>query len=373
MTGADSASSVRWGRARNGWVTRPHGNLTEVTRSLRRLAEALAVAGPARAQFVDRFDGPSIPLDPEALDGWSFFTGDGEATIDLRTDGQGHASVVVDATRDRRNIWWALIKRRVSEPLDLALLRRVEEEPGARAHFTISRPVLQRLVDGRTLGLAVRPLGAVVASFFRQYQKKGHGKRLIQACLDDAREARMKGVATVARERPWLASRALFVKNGLEVVDTAPPDYELLVKKLDPSAPTPFAVFAVIYDGELLADHHISARRFGTLMDRALARRSGQTGRSEAARSGRGRLRPGDAVAPSRHRSTGATSCPKPSPREPGSAPTKCSTASERAAWVRSIGPATPVSAGRWPSRCCIRTIPSCCAGSTGRPGPRPP
>jgi hypothetical protein len=41
----------------------------------------------------------------------------------------------------------------------------VEEEPGARTHFTISRPVLQRLVDGRTLGLAVRPLGAMVASF----------------------------------------------------------------------------------------------------------------------------------------------------------------------------------------------------------------
>jgi hypothetical protein len=41
----------------------------------------------------------------------------------------------------------------------------VEEEPGARTYFTISRPVLQRLVDGRTLGLAIRPLGAVVASF----------------------------------------------------------------------------------------------------------------------------------------------------------------------------------------------------------------
>jgi hypothetical protein len=41
----------------------------------------------------------------------------------------------------------------------------VEEKTGARTHFTISRPVLQRLVDGRTLGLAVRPLGAVVASF----------------------------------------------------------------------------------------------------------------------------------------------------------------------------------------------------------------
>jgi len=37
--------------------------------------------------------------------------------------------------------------------------------PGARTHFTISRPVLQRLVDGRTLGLAIRELGSVVAAF----------------------------------------------------------------------------------------------------------------------------------------------------------------------------------------------------------------
>jgi GNAT superfamily N-acetyltransferase len=177
-----------------------------------------------------------------------------------------------------------------------------------------------------------------VWTFFRKYQGKGRGRQLITSCLDDARKAGMKGVATVARERPWLAGGALFVKNGFEVVDTAPPDYELLVKKLDrsapnprfrgdwarrlkkygsgltiiraeqcphsirfaekvaataeasfglkprmvtlrtfreaQSAPTPFAVFAVIYDGELLADHHISARRFKTLMDGALARKS---------------------------------------------------------------------------------------------------
>jgi GNAT superfamily N-acetyltransferase len=176
-----------------------------------------------------------------------------------------------------------------------------------------------------------------VWTYFKQYQNKGQGKSLIQACLDDARKAGMKGVATVARDRPWLAGSALFLKHGFEVVDTAPPDYELLVKKLDPSAPnprfrgdwgkrlkrygsgltiiraeqcphsirfadkiaaaaeasyglkprmvtlktwrqaqaapTPFAVFTVIYDGEIVADHHISVRRFETLMDRVLSRK----------------------------------------------------------------------------------------------------
>ncbi len=178
-------------------------------------------------------------------------------------------------------------------------------------------------------------------TFHRQYQHKGHGKRLLEACLEDARRAGMVGVATVARERPWLAGSAIFLKNGFEVVDTAPPDYELLVRKLDPSAPnprfkgdwrrrlkrygsgltivraeqcphsirfaekiavaaasrygltprmvtlrsardaqaapTPFAIFAVIYDGELVADHHVSVRRFQTLMDRVLARRRGDS------------------------------------------------------------------------------------------------
>jgi hypothetical protein len=88
------------------------------------LAVALAPAGPAGAQFLDAFDGSSIPTDPEGLEGWSFFTGDGEATMDLRADGQGYARITVDASPDRRGIWWALIKRRVSESLDLALLER---------------------------------------------------------------------------------------------------------------------------------------------------------------------------------------------------------------------------------------------------------
>ncbi|HYA48796.1 MAG TPA: hypothetical protein VEG35_03770, partial [Burkholderiales bacterium] len=35
-----------------------------------------------------------------------------------------YASIVVDATKDRRGVWWALIKRRVSDRLDLSLLQR---------------------------------------------------------------------------------------------------------------------------------------------------------------------------------------------------------------------------------------------------------
>jgi len=42
----------------------------------------------------------------------------------------------------------------------------VAEGDGRRTYFTISRPVLQRMIDGRTLGLAIKPLGSISASFY---------------------------------------------------------------------------------------------------------------------------------------------------------------------------------------------------------------
>jgi len=171
-------------------------------------------------------------------------------------------------------------------------------------------------------------------TFWKKYQRKGYGRLLIQACIDDAKKAKTKGVAVVARKRPWLANSDIFLKNGFQVVDTAPPDYELLIKKFDKSAtnpkfknnwdkklkkygkgltiirasqcphtirfadkiadmawntyklkpqiveiktyrqaqnaPTPYSAFAVIYKGQLLADHQISATRFKNIMNKIL-------------------------------------------------------------------------------------------------------
>jgi hypothetical protein len=169
-------------------------------------------------------------------------------------------------------------------------------------------------------------------TFYRQHQHQGLGGLMIQACLDDAAKAGMRGVAVVAREQPWLANPSLFLANGFEIVDTAPPDYRLLVRKLDPgaanpafqtgwedrlakysrgltiirshqcphiakfageiaqtaeseygikpriveieshreaqNAPTPYAVFAVIHDGRILADHQTSRTRFRNIMNK---------------------------------------------------------------------------------------------------------
>ena len=171
-------------------------------------------------------------------------------------------------------------------------------------------------------------------TYFKKYQKKGYGRLLINACIDDAKKAKTKGVAVVARKRPWLADSSIYLKNGFQVVDTTPPDYELLVKKFNKSAPnpkfkdnwdkklkkygkgltiiranqcphtirfadkiadmarktykleprivelntyrqaqnapTPYTVFAVIYNGRLLADHQISSSRFRNIMNKIL-------------------------------------------------------------------------------------------------------
>jgi hypothetical protein len=74
---------------------------------------SIGIAGSVGAQFLETFDDPELRVDPNGVDGWSFFSGDGEATIELVATEDGHASILVDATRDRRNVWWALIKRRV--------------------------------------------------------------------------------------------------------------------------------------------------------------------------------------------------------------------------------------------------------------------
>jgi hypothetical protein len=92
----------------------------------------------ARAQFVDDFNGASIQADPSALNGWAFRTGDGKATMELRPGGDGYASILVDATQDRRGIWWALIKRSVSGRMELRQLDRPEFELRIEARIRVS-------------------------------------------------------------------------------------------------------------------------------------------------------------------------------------------------------------------------------------------
>jgi hypothetical protein len=69
-------------------------------------------------------------------------------------------------------------------------------------------------------------------------KNQGYGRMLLDECLQDARQSGAHGVAAVATSRVWLADKKLFLKAGFEVVDQAPPSFELLVKRFD-GAPLP--------------------------------------------------------------------------------------------------------------------------------------
>jgi hypothetical protein len=75
----------------------------------------LITSGICQAQFLDSFKSKKI-------EGWFFFTGDGAATMDF-VQMDGYARILVDATKDRDNVYWTLIKRDVSAFLDLNKLK----------------------------------------------------------------------------------------------------------------------------------------------------------------------------------------------------------------------------------------------------------
>ena len=165
-----------------------------------------------------------------------------------------------------------------------------------------------------------------------KYKGKGLGSLLIESCLEDAKKQKMHGAAVVTRKGTWMAGKDLFVKNGFDVSDVAPPDFELLVKKLNKNAPPPkfkgewearlsnygngliilssdqcpytakavkdisetaektyglrpkiielsdckqaqnspcvFGTFCILYNGKIIADHPISSKRFSNIMNK---------------------------------------------------------------------------------------------------------
>jgi ribosomal protein S18 acetylase RimI-like enzyme len=68
---------------------------------------------------------------------------------------------------------------------------------------------------------------------------RGYGTRLLDDCLKDAQEHGFAGVAVLTSFEHWLPNKRIFVKQGFEQVDAAPPAFELFVKRWDPIAPLP--------------------------------------------------------------------------------------------------------------------------------------
>lgn len=73
----------------------------------------------------------------------------------------------------------------------------------------------------------------------KDYKAEGYGLKLIDACLDDAKENDFHGVAAFARKGTWMAGEEVFLQRGFSVTETAPPDYSLMVRKFKGSVPDP--------------------------------------------------------------------------------------------------------------------------------------
>lgn len=167
------------------------------------------------------------------------------------------------------------------------------------------------------------------AGFKKSFKGRGYACALLDACIKEALDEKMLGVAVVARKGPFMAHNDIFLKKGFQVVDSAEPDFDLLSKTFDDqsdpprfksgmndrlkqygdgltilrsaqcpyteknvnaimesakrlklktklteledanavqSSPCPFGSFCLIYNGEILSYHPISNTRFENIM-----------------------------------------------------------------------------------------------------------
>lgn len=74
-----------------------------------------------------------------------------------------------------------------------------------------------------------------------KFKGKGLSSQLLGECIEDARNARMDGIAVVTgdRARPFLTDRRFFERHGFATVDTAPPYFELMTLRLRKGAEDP--------------------------------------------------------------------------------------------------------------------------------------
>ena len=157
----------------------------------------------------------------------------------------------------------------------------------------------------------------------------GLGSRLIEACIDEARQQRTRGVAAMVSDGPWMVSKQIFLKNefeqvaetdrfqllihrlkkgaaprfrdiaqsqkkyrGLHIVYT--PQCPMLPKSVNDlsemaaehglrlkvtvlktareaqNAPSYYGVFNLLWNGRLLSDHYVSKGRFKNILKKEI-------------------------------------------------------------------------------------------------------
>ena len=168
------------------------------------------------------------------------------------------------------------------------------------------------------------------------YPKKnynqGFGSKLLQHCIQESRQNNLNGVAAIVSNGSWMTDKALFLKNGFEVIN-AKGRFDLVVKKFNDSpipefinwevslskykglnlvyanqcplfiksvdemkatakefglelkvsiletakdaqqAPSGYGVYSLVFDGKLLSDHYISNTRFKNIITKEILRK----------------------------------------------------------------------------------------------------
>lgn len=82
-------------------------------------------------------------------------------------------------------------------------------------------------------------------------KKQGFAARLLDLCLEDAQANGLAGVAAVASRGVWLTDTRFFLHNGFALVDEVPPAYDLVVRKFreapDPAFPADWETRATAF------------------------------------------------------------------------------------------------------------------------------
>ena len=126
------------------------------------------------------------------------------------------------------------VKERFAEGLKIKTLHSAEDATQGMIEY----------IPGEYCWRPVEAIGytfihCIFSGFKRYYKNKGYGSLLLDECLKDAKKEKTYGVAVVTRKGSFMADSRIFLKYGFEVVDTAPPDFELLVKQFKKASPVP--------------------------------------------------------------------------------------------------------------------------------------
>ena len=79
----------------------------------------------------------------------------------------------------------------------------------------------------------------IFVGFSNAFKGRGYASAMVDDCIKEAKQAKMKGVAVVTRKGSFMAKKDLFLKKGFTPVDSVKPDFELLAVKFDGKAENP--------------------------------------------------------------------------------------------------------------------------------------